>query len=103
MVELPATKRPTLPMANEGVLYGHVGRYAGQMIMAAFEMLGGVERLVAWAEQNPEHFYTKLFTKIVSRPVQVEHGASESLENVIRALDAKTIDGEVVRDDSDAD
>lgn len=82
-------------------MYSHVGRYAGNVVMTAFEMMGGIERLVDWAEKNPDTFYTKMFTKIIAKPHHVEHGASQSLEAAIKALDAKTIDGTVIRDDAE--
>lgn len=97
----PAAKRPTLPLAREGELYGNVGRYAGQLVLTAFEMIGGEEAFADWAAKNPTEFYTKVFTKVIARPVQIEATASKGMEDLIRALDAKTIEGTVVRDEPD--
>lgn len=81
------TKLLRLPSATpDGSLYGHVGKYAGSVVMTVFEEMGGVERMVAWAENNQEAFYTKIFTKIIAKPV--EHSVSDGVESLLERLDA---------------
>lgn len=76
-----------LPNADaDGALYQHVGRYAGQMVLTAFDMIGGVDRLAAWAEKNPSDFFTKVFPKVIAKPV--EHTVSEGVEDLLLRLDA---------------
>lgn len=48
-------------------------RLVKDAIAEAFEKLGGMERLVAWAQENPDNekvFYTALLPKLI--PVQTE-------------------------------
>lgn len=100
-MQFPAPKRPALPLVRDGELYGHVGKYAGRLVMTAFEMIGGEEAFADWAAKNPTEFYTKIFPKVIARPVQIEAQVSKGVEDLIRQMDAKTIDGEVVRDGTD--
>jgi hypothetical protein len=69
----------------DGQLYQHVGRYAGRMVLTAFDMIGGVDRLAAWAEKNPGEFFTKVFPKVIAKPHEV--GVSEGVENLLERLD----------------
>lgn len=81
------TKSLRLPQADsDGALYQHVGRYAGQMVLTAFDMIGGVDRFAAWAEKNPTDFYTKVFPKVIAKPV--EHGVTKDVEALLERLDA---------------
>lgn len=81
------TKLLRLPSAMpDGALYGHIGKYAGSIVMTVFEEMGGVERMTAWAEKNPDDFYTKVFPKVIAKPV--EHGVSEGVESLLDRLDA---------------
>lgn len=93
--------RPLLPAAPaklqgfgdaDGTVIAHAGRYARECVLVAFEMIGGVERMAAWAEKNPGEFYTKLFTKTITREVEV--GASSGIEDLLAQLDRPTQIGE---------
>lgn len=68
--------------------YAHVGRYAGALVMACFEQMGGMTRFVAWAEGNPTDYYTKLLPKMISRSSQVEVSGSVTLDDAISRLEA---------------
>jgi len=92
----PATIRPAnrsplaLPVSVSADLYANVGRYAGAAVLTAFEQLGGIDGLVEWAGrtgENEEAFYTRIFTKIVSSPKQVEVSGTLKIEEAIKALD----------------
>lgn len=90
------TRALRLPEADaDGALYQHVGRYAGRMVLTAFDMIGGVDRLAAWAEKNPTDFFTKVFPKVIAKPV--EHNISEGVEDLLARLDggehAQVIEG----------
>lgn len=80
-----ATLRPQLQGSADGAVIPHVGRYARESVLLAFEMIGGVERLADWATKNPGEFYTKMFTKVVTREVEVS--ASEGIEDLLLRLD----------------
>ena len=71
--------------------YAHVGRYAGGVVMAVFEQLGGVTRMASWADENPTDFYTKLFPKMISRSAQLEVTGSISLDDAITRLESGDI------------
>jgi len=68
-------------------LYANIGRYAGNVVMATFEQLGGVDGLTDWAEENPGDFYTKLLPKVITAPKQIEVGGTITLEEAVKALD----------------
>lgn len=70
----------------DGQLYQHVGRYAGRMVLTAFDMIGGVDRFAAWAESNPSDFYTKVFPKVIAKPHEV--GVSDGVESLLERLDS---------------
>lgn len=67
--------------------YQHVGRYAGAAVMHCFEAIGGVDRMVAWSDQNPDSFFTKLFPKMISRSQQVDISATLSIDDAIERLE----------------
>jgi hypothetical protein len=54
-------------------------------VLLAFEMIGGVERMADWADKNPTEFYTKIFTKTITK--EVELNASEGIEDLLLRLD----------------
>lgn len=68
-------------------LYANIGRYAGNVVMAVFQEVGGVEAMADWAEENPTDFYTKLFPKVITAPKQIEVGGTITLEEAVKALD----------------
>jgi hypothetical protein len=71
---------------DEGNLYQHVGRHAGQLVLTAFYDVGGSERLADWADKNYGEFATKLLPKIIAKPH--EHNISEGVEDLLERLDA---------------
>lgn len=86
-----------LPDADsDGALYQHVGRYAGRMVLTAFDMIGGVDRLADWANKNPGEFFTKVFPKVITKPHEI--GVSDGVEALLERLDAgehaEVIEGE---------
>lgn len=84
--------------------YAHVGRYAGGVVMAVFEQLGGVRRMASWADENPTDYYTKIFPKMISRSSQLEVSGSVSLDDAISRLEAGDVvdaDYEVVEKEWD--
>lgn len=74
----------------DGAVLANVGRYHREAISTAFEMIGGIPALADWAENNKTDFYTKLYPRVI--PKEVEIGASQGVEDLLRQLDAKTID-----------
>lgn len=83
----PAPSAPqTLPYGDaDGAVILHAGRYARECVLVAFEMIGGVERMASWASENPTDFYTKVFTKVITKEVEVH--ASEGVEDLLLRLD----------------
>lgn len=75
-----------LPFGDaDGAVIAHAGRYARECVLIAFEMIGGVERMADWADKNPDQFFTKLYTKVITREVEVT--ASEGIEDLLLRLD----------------
>lgn len=71
---------------SDGALYQHVGRYAGRMVLTAFDMIGGVDRLADWADKNPGEFFTKVFPKVITKPHELS--VSDGVESLLERLDA---------------
>jgi hypothetical protein len=81
-------KRKHTPIPSvEAALYANVGRYAGSVVLSVFEEIGGTDAMADWAEENPGEFYTKMFTKVITAPKQIEVGGSITLEEAVKALD----------------
>lgn len=79
-------RSPTFGGDADGAVVMHAGRYAREAVLVAFEMIGGVDRLAAWAGQNPGEFYTKMFAKTITR--EVEHSAGGGIEELLATLDS---------------
>lgn len=84
----------------DGSVMPHVGRYAREAVVTAFEMMGGVDRLADWASKNPTEFYTRLFPKVISR--EVELNAGKGIEDLLAQLD-RGVQDSVEHPISDAD
>lgn len=94
-VPAPGMRAPALPdVMSEGELYGHLGRYAGRMVVTAAEMIGGVERLAAWADKNESDFWTKVFPKTVARPSFSENQHTVTIEDKIQEIRGRMLQGE---------
>lgn len=84
----PSVPRPRgpgssgMPQVMQGQIYQRVGEYARGAVLYAFETMGGPQALAEWAKKNPHEFYTKLFTKVVTREVEVSdrRGVDELLD-----------------------
>jgi hypothetical protein len=90
----PAPNRALIPYGDaDGAVIPHAGRYARECVLIAFEMIGGVERMAAWAQANPTDFFTKLYPKVITREVEVS--ASRGVEDLLAELDARERRGPV--------
>ena len=56
-----------------------------------FDLIGGVPRLAAWANDNEGAFYTKLFSKTVERAGKVEHSGEI---RIVSSIPRTVLDGE---------
>lgn len=59
---------------------------AKEAIALAFDELGGVDELVAWAKSDPDHrkvFYSQIWTKII--PLQV-NGSGDNGEHIHKVI-----------------
>ena len=68
---------------------------AKQAILMAFDKLGGVDRLVAWVEEdkaNEAVFWTKIFTRLTPRPAPEVVAGPAALPPVKGALTWRTPD-----------
>lgn len=83
-----------LPLVS-GEQYSHMGKYAGAAIMAAFHMIGGVERLANWADSNPTDFFTKVMPKVVQRSSQVDVSGTLTIDDAITRLENQTQRGTI--------
>ena len=87
----PAKKKPAGALANipaiDPALYQNIGKYHGVAVLTAFEQMGGVNRLTEWADENPSEFYTKIWSKTISTPKEIQVSGTVSIEQAIKALD----------------
>lgn len=91
-------KVDAIPLIS-GEAYQHVGRFAGATVMAAFQQIGGVNRLAAWADSNPTDFFTKLLPKIIQRSQSIDITASVTIDDAIARLENSPIEGNFTRRD----
>lgn len=61
------------------------GRKSSQLVLDVFDMIGGVEAMAEWAEENPGEFYTKLFSKTITRETDINH--TVGVEDMLDELD----------------
>jgi hypothetical protein len=82
----PAAAMQLRPYGDaDGAVIAHAGRYSRECVLLAFEMIGGVERMAHWADRNPTEFYTRLFSKVITREVEVSAGTG--IEDLLAQLD----------------
>lgn len=81
-----ARELASIPMLS-AEQYQHIGRYSGAVIGTVFEMMGGVARMVDWADRNPTDFYTKLFPKVIARSQQVDVTGTLTIDDAISRLE----------------
>lgn len=77
-----------VPYASmDGELMLTAGKRSRQIVLDVFEMIGGVERMAEWASENPDDFYTKLFTKTITREADINHhvGVEDLLDELAEA------------------
>lgn len=94
--QLPALRHPELTPQRavaqigqiSGEAYQHVGRYSGAIVIAIFEQIGGMQRMAAWADDNPTDFYTKLMPKLIQRSTQVDVSGTVTIDDAISRLES---------------
>lgn len=82
-----AKKNLPVVAAPDGALLVHAGKYARTAVLTAFEMIGGTKRLADWADENPGEFFTKVFTKTITK--EIEGPSKDSIEDLLDAVDAE--------------
>lgn len=99
-----STKLPTALPGGQLMPYMSARRRS-EIVDTVFEQVGGVERLVAWAErpENYGEFVTKVWGKGLPRAVSNEHtlggGVEDMLEQLDRAEKATVINGTLIDND----
>lgn len=61
---------------------------AREAFQAAFDRIGGVERLGTWAEENPTEFY-KLYGRLIPVDVNAQHGVTDTFAKVLEEIAAR--------------
>ena len=79
--------RPDVPVVMQGAIYENAGKYARGAVLYAFEAVGGPQGLAEWAQDNPDAFYTKMFTKIITKEVEVTD--RRGIDELLDALDGE--------------
>jgi len=95
--ELPALRHPEITPSKavadlpqiSGEAYQHVGRYAGAVVVACFEQIGGLRRFAQWADDNPTDYYTKIFGKVVQRSVSADISGTVTIDDAISRLESQ--------------
>lgn len=78
---------PSIGASPDGAIMVSAGKYARNAVMTAFDHIGGVERLVAEADADPKWFYDKLFSKTITKEIEVDK--KDDVEDLLEALDAE--------------
>jgi hypothetical protein len=87
----PLSKGRGVPSVGpDGEFMQNAGKYARNAVLTAFDMIGGVDAMAEWAQENPGEFYTKMFSKTITR--DVEKTDTTSVEDILRKLDQGIID-----------
>lgn len=103
--------RPKLPtVLPSGQMLMHMRASRRHEIMDQwFEMMGGVEKLVAVSERNDANYLevAKIWAKGIARPMSIVHGSGDSTEDMLEELErsekAQVIGGTFTeKDDDDA-
>jgi hypothetical protein len=83
--------KPHLPtVLPSGAMLMHMrARRRHEIMDTAFEMCGGVERLVHEMNKNSEGYWegVKMWAKGAAKPVQIEHTFGESTEDMLDELE----------------
>lgn len=80
--------------APDGTFFANIGRkYLKDAGVAVFHMIGGVERMAKWANENEGDYYTKIYPKLLEK--QIEISDMRTVEDVIDDLDAEKLDGAI--------
>lgn len=98
---LPALRDPSLTPHKavaslpqiSGEAYSHVGKYAGAVVLACFEQMGGLASFVDWAEQNRTDYYTKIFGKTIQRSAAVDVSGTVTIDDAISRLEGQAAPG----------
>lgn len=85
-VAIPVRETNRVPIISADQ-YSHVGKYAGALVLACFEQIGGLDRMAAWADSNYTDFATKLFPKLIQRSTAVEHSGNITIDDAITRLE----------------
>lgn len=64
---------------------------AKEAFQAAFDEMGGVEKLVTWAKDNQTDFY-KLYGRLIPLDVNNNHGVQDSLAELMGKIDGRSRD-----------
>ena len=83
-------KEGLLP-ANVGDISINFGKFSRGAVVAAFELMGGVEEFAQWAEDNPHDFYTKLFPRLIGRE-EAKVQRPDNVEDLLTILDGEAED-----------
>jgi hypothetical protein len=60
-------------------------------VHTVFDMIGGVSAMASWALDNPDKFYTQIYTKMMPNPNAPIHGSQEKL-TIIHAVPPNPLD-----------
>jgi len=83
---------------SKGALVIPAGKFARNAVLCVYEMLGGHERFAAWADENEEVFYTKMFSKTIGREVELPKKPDDDVEDILTLLDNEITEAEIVED-----
>lgn len=72
-------------MARPKGVPNKIGGQVKKNTVAVFDRLGGIERMVKWAEDNLTEFY-RLYAKLLPSEVTLSHG-EDSIEDYVNSLD----------------
>ncbi len=87
-MESQALTKPGAVLVINGDVISSTSKFARGAAAVAFQMMGGVDALQAWAEEHETEFYTKIFTKLIGRESEATGGSR--VEDMLLVLDGET-------------
>lgn len=94
---LPKGGRELAPIPAEYVFKRRDRETVSIAMHAAFELIGGAPRLVHWANENPDKFYTQMYVKMLPSNQETSQGGTTI--NVMTSIPPSPLDNVTISED----
>lgn len=94
---LPEGGRELAPIPTDYVFRRRDRESVSVAMHTTFELIGGAPRLIHWANQNPEKFYTQMYVKMLPSNQEISQGSMTV--NIISDVPHSPLDDVSIADD----